>query len=248
MPTVYPKELFQQGYRRIHRASCFVLMPFAEQFDDVYKTVQETLQSPELNLICRRADDFRSPNILQAILKNIAQSEYIVAELTGSNPNVFYELGVAHCVKDADKVVLLAQSMDFVPFDLRHLRCVVYEQTTSGLQALRQELLVTFREASRHSFRFRVWEGKRFVFAKKLVGRNRNLFDLTFECPHVGHDAIKLIIQFAEHSVDKSAGPLESQFLFLSEDQPSVRIHYIPWSLHLVQSGSTEALLALEAC
>ena len=141
MPVVYPKDIF--FYKRVKKASCFVLMPFDPHFDDVYSGVRNTLQSPELNLICRRADDIRAPNILETILKNIAQSEYVLADLTGSNPNVFYELGIAHCVKNADKVIILAQNMDFVPFDLRHLRCIIYEQSPSGLSALQAELVST---------------------------------------------------------------------------------------------------------
>lgn len=246
MSDVYPKRFFRQGYKRIQKASCFVLMPFDKQFDDVYQILGQTLQSPELNLICRRADDFRGPNMLETILRNIAQSEYIIADVTGSNPNVFYELGIAHCIKDAEKVVMLAQSIDYVPFDLRQLRCIIYEQSHSGLVALQQELLETFQEVSKNTFRFRVWEGKRFAFAKKLVGRNNNLFELTFECPHVGYDCVKLLIHFTEHSIDEKTGPVESQFLFLSEDKPSISVENIPWNLHLVQSTDQEALLVLE--
>lgn len=246
MAVVYPKNLFRNSFKRIHKASCFVLKPFDPRFVGVFEVLRQTLQSPELNLICRRADDFRAPNILETILKHIAQSEYVIADLTDSNPNVFYELGIAHCIKDAENVVILAQSVDFVPFDLRHLRCVIYEQCPSGLDALRRELLATFQDASKGSFRFRVREGKRFAFAKKLVGRSNNLFDLTFECLHLGLDAIKLHIHFTEHSVDQPTGRLESQFMFLSEDQPSYLLDYIPWRLHLVQSSNQDALLALE--
>ena len=159
---------------------------------------------------------------------------------------MFYELGIAHCVKEPDKVVMLTQGMDFVPFDLRHLRCVVYEQSPPGLSALRTELLATFQDVSKDAFRFRVWEGKRFVFAKKLVGRKNNLFDITFECPHIGRDAVKLLIHFKEYSIDQVTSPLESQFLFLSDDQPTRRIDHIPWELHLVRSADQEALLVLE--
>lgn len=246
MSDVYPKQFFRQGYKNINKASCFVLMPLDRAFDDVYHTLIQTLQSPELNLICQRADNFHAPNILETILKNIVQSEYVVADLTGSNPNVFYELGIAHCIKDAEKVVILAQSLDFVPFDLRHLRCIIYNQGNSGLTTLSNELLDTFRAVSKDAFRFRIWEGKRFVFAKKLVGRNNNLFNVTFECPHLGHGAVKLLIHFTEHAIDTETNPVESQFLFLSEDQTSVSLQNIPWVLHLGRYEDDGALLVLE--
>jgi hypothetical protein len=246
MSIVYPKDLFKRSYRRVHKASCFVLMPFDERFDEVYRTILDTLQSPDLNFVCRRADDIRAPNILETILGNIAQSEYVVADLTNSNPNVFYELGIAHCVKDAEKVIILAQGMEHVPFDLRHLRCVVYEHSASGLEILRAELLATFKEASRNTFRFRVRVGRRFTFGQKLAGRDNNLFELRFECPMIGYGVVKLLLHFAEYSIDQEVGALESQFLFLSEDRPTARVDHIPWDLHLVKSGGEGALLALE--
>ncbi len=165
MSVVYPKDALR-SYRRVHKATCFVLMPFDPRFDAIYETVRTTLQSPDLNLICRRADDVRAPNILETILKNIAQAEYILADLTGSNPNVFYEFGIAHCVQQARNVVMLAQDMAFVPFDLRHLRCILYEQNADGLERLRQELIATFRAVSKDAFRFLVREGRKFTFGR----------------------------------------------------------------------------------
>ena len=245
MSVVYPKDALR-SYRRIHKANCFVLMPFDPRFDEVYEKLHATLQSPDLNLICRRADDVRAPNILETILKQIAQSEYVLADLTGSNPNVFYELGIAHCVKDASSVVILAQDIGSVPFDLRHLRCILYEQNAEGLDALAKELIATFRAASKDAFRFLVREGRKFTFGKKLAGQDRNLFDLTVECPHVGLDAVKILLHFERFSIDADLGPVESQFLFLSDDRRSARVQNIPWELHLVESRQGEALLALE--
>lgn len=244
MASVYPKDALK-GYRHAHKASCFVLMPFAPAFDSIWSTVRGTLQSPELNLICRRADDFRAPNILETILNGIAQAEFILADLTGANPNVFYELGIAHCAKESAKVILLTQDMSFVPFDLRHLRCITYLDSPSGLEDLRRELTATFEAYSKDAFRFRVHEGKRFRFDKKLVGKASNLFSISVECPHVGQDAVKVFVHFEKFSVDEP-GPVDSQFLFLSEDQRSVRVENIPWCLHLIEAGDGEALLQLE--
>lgn len=244
MPPVYPKDALS-GYRNVRKATCFVLMPFAPSFDRVWTTIRETLQSPELNLICQRADDVRAPNILETILKGIAQAEFILADLTGANPNVFYELGIAHCAKESAKVILLTQDMNFVPFDLRHLRCITYEEVPNGLDGLRGELIRTFAEYSKDVFRFKVREGRSFRFDKKLVGRGNNLFTISIECPHVGEDAVKVLIHFEEFSVD-AAGSVESQFLFLSEDRRAVSVKNIPWRLHLIESGAREALLQLE--
>jgi hypothetical protein len=50
----------------------------------------------------------------------------IVADLTGKSANVFYETGIAHSLRDPQSVILISQSMDDVPFDLRHLPVVLY--------------------------------------------------------------------------------------------------------------------------
>lgn len=89
-------------------------------------------------------------------------------------------------------------------------------------------------------FRFRVKEGRRFLFAKRLVGAKNNLFALEVECPMIAHGAVKLLLHFTEHSIDEGSRVLESQFLFLSEDSPSRRIDHIPWELHLVEFGNRE--------
>jgi len=136
--------------------------------------------------------------------------------------------------------------MEFVPFDLRHLRCLVYEQNEQGFEALRRELLATFREASKDAFRFVVRERTRFPFGKKLVGTGNNLFTITVECPHVGLDAVKLLLHFERFSVDQPSGQVDSQFLFLSEDRRSAGVENIPWELHLIELRPDEALLSLE--
>ena len=58
MPSVYPKDVLN-GYKRVHKATCFVLMPFSPEFETIWMAICDTLQSQELNLICRRADDFQ---------------------------------------------------------------------------------------------------------------------------------------------------------------------------------------------
>jgi hypothetical protein len=62
----------------------------------------------------------------------------ILADLTNKNPNVFYELGLAHAV--GTPVILLAQSIDDVPFDLRPVRTIIYEDSLDGYDHLAERL------------------------------------------------------------------------------------------------------------
>lgn len=102
----------------------FVIMPFAGEFSAVYdQFVKLTLTQRGFDVF--RADDLQHQrSILQDIVEAITLSDLIIADLTGGNENVFYELGLAHAM--GKPVVLLAQDVDDVPFDLRGYRLVTY--------------------------------------------------------------------------------------------------------------------------
>src|SRR6185295_4116869 len=105
---MHPKSFFDSANVAVQNGKCFVLMPFSDEFDEVYETIREAVESPELNFTCERADDLRGAgHIMESVLKGIGESEIVIADLTNRNPNVFYELGIAHMVKRIDKVVLL---------------------------------------------------------------------------------------------------------------------------------------------
>ena len=117
----------------------FVLSPFEEPFDTIYKDhIKSTVESVS-GLGCLRADDiYDNRPIIEDIWRYTNEARMLIAELTGRNPNVFYETGIAHTV--GKEVILITQSMDDVPFDLKHLRCVVYEYTPRGMATLEQNL------------------------------------------------------------------------------------------------------------
>tara|TARA_R110002124_G_scaffold47149_1_gene140661 strand:- start:11388 stop:11741 length:354 start_codon:yes stop_codon:yes gene_type:complete len=91
------------------------------------------------NIKCFRADNiYDNKPIIEDIWKSINEASIIIAELTGRNPNVFYETEIAHTV--GKEVILITQNIDDVPFDLRHLRCIVYEYTPRGIELLETNL------------------------------------------------------------------------------------------------------------
>jgi hypothetical protein len=119
----------------------FVLMPFVEEmkpiFDDhIFKVCQR------LHLSVKRADDFFGTRaIVNDIWSAIVFSRFVIADLTGKNGNVFYELGMAHAIgKDA---IIISQNTDDVPFDLQHLRIIVYNYTPPGMQEFERKLACT---------------------------------------------------------------------------------------------------------
>lgn len=104
---------------------CFVISPFGGWHDEYY----DEIFCPSIRaagLEPGRADDlFRSSNIVHDIWHLVVSSRLLLADLTDKNPNVFYELGLAHAARKP--VLLLTQSMEDVPFDLRALRVITYD-------------------------------------------------------------------------------------------------------------------------
>lgn len=114
-------------------------MPFAEELSDVYKyLISDGLAAAGYE--AKRADDILSQNnILGDIIEGIATSDLIVADLTGANPNVYYELGIAHALNK--KVILLTQEIDDLPFDLRSYRVVAYSVHFAKMNQAKEELI-----------------------------------------------------------------------------------------------------------
>lgn len=120
---------------------CFVIMPFADELAPVFHNgIKPIIEG--LGYQCRRADEhFGSSPIMFEIFDDILRARFVVADLTGSNPNVFYELGIAHALKR--HVVLLKRAGSVVPFDLHGIRHFEYEDSFKGISALRAFLTAT---------------------------------------------------------------------------------------------------------
>ena len=106
--------------------TCFVMMPFAEPIGSYYKSIYETAIT-KAGLRPIRADDeiFATGKIIDQVWDGITAAKVLVAELTGRNPNVFYELGLAHALNKP--VVLVSSNQSDVPFDLKHIRVIYYD-------------------------------------------------------------------------------------------------------------------------
>ncbi len=105
--------------------TCFVMMPYGEWNDLYYKEIYVPAIK-EAGFEPVRADElFSSGTVVEQIWEQIDKSKVLLADLTGKNPNVFYELGLAHA--DRKPVIFTSGVLEDVPFDLRHLRVIIYE-------------------------------------------------------------------------------------------------------------------------
>jgi hypothetical protein len=108
--------------------SCFVMMPFASPHGSYYEKVYKpAIEKAGLKPVRADADIFGTGKIMDQVWSGINAAKVLVAEMTTRNPNVFYELGLAHALKKP--VVLVSSNEGDVPFDLKHIRVIYYDVT-----------------------------------------------------------------------------------------------------------------------
>jgi hypothetical protein len=137
------------------RPSAFIAMQFSEPFNEVYRDAIEPLVE-EIGYEPIRVDDVSHPGIiLNDIWLQLTEASVVIGEITEANPNVYYEIGVAHALRKP--TVLLAQRGTRLPFDLGPHHCIFYDNTIAGraklLDALRSSLTAVVGMPPRDTYR-----------------------------------------------------------------------------------------------
>jgi len=124
--------------KELEKLDVFVLMPFKEELSPVYEDhIKPTCV--KLGLTVQRGDDFFTAKaVVEDIWAAISSARLVIADCTDRNPNVFYEIGVAHTI--GQPTILLTQRPEDVPFDLRHLRYIRYQLTPRGMKEFEKTL------------------------------------------------------------------------------------------------------------
>lgn len=114
---------------------CFVAMPFEGRRTEIYEEYVKNPIERLLGIECRRVDEItRSSHIMRDVWGLLTSCSVVIADLSGQNANVFYELGLAHVL--GKPFVLIAEKIDDVPFDLRSVRTITYGNSPKSWQAL----------------------------------------------------------------------------------------------------------------
>lgn len=121
----------------------FVMMPFDPELRPIYDNhILKVAKS--INLRAMRGDDFFTTNhVMSDVWRGIYFARVVIADCTRRNPNVFYEIGVAHTL--GKPVVLITQRPNDVPFDLRHIRFIPYKYTPPGMTEFESQLTSTLK-------------------------------------------------------------------------------------------------------
>lgn len=134
---IHPASFFEDRAFHVRPRSCFVIMPFtAEWSDRIYEAVKQVVESSAYT--CNRADDFHGRVIITDIWQRVNEAEVILADLTEGNPNVYYELGIAHAL--GKEVIPIVQIGTQIPFDQQAFRILFYEDSPAGIEVLTASL------------------------------------------------------------------------------------------------------------
>lgn len=123
------------------QSDAFMIMPFAASFSGIYQDIVKPLMA-DLKLTITRGDEFNSTNsvIIEEVWSALNACRFVIAEISGGNDNVFYELGMAHTLNKPAILITQSKTAEEIPFDVRHLRYIRYENTAAGGAKLSDDL------------------------------------------------------------------------------------------------------------
>lgn len=105
--------------------NCFFMMPFLPELNYFFLYVQEHLGKKH-GIRCERADSrVLTIPVLEKIQQFILASDFIIADASQRNPNVFYELGLAHAY-GKPVILITGDKVEDAPSDVRHFEFIKY--------------------------------------------------------------------------------------------------------------------------
>jgi hypothetical protein len=120
--TVHP--LWKERKFKLKNRTCCILMPFNEPWSgEMHEILKDILKRCGFEPF--RPDDLYDSDVIEGIWRGINEAEIIIADCTGGNLNVFYELGIAQTI--GKEVILISQDIKDIPFDLQTQRVIVYK-------------------------------------------------------------------------------------------------------------------------
>lgn len=158
-------------------AKAFIIMPFASEFDDVYDTVKQAISTVDDALMVVRLDEVRAAGkISDDLVRELSTASLCIADVTGGNANVMWEVGYAAALKKP--LIVLNQHGTGLPFDIADVRAIIYRRDSLA-KSLKDPLGGAIRETLE---RYSVASSS--IAAKAVRPRRRSIgVTGTMECP-----------------------------------------------------------------
>ncbi len=134
-----------------NKKKCFVIMPVSatkscteEEWTGIFEhMIKPAVTGSRLGFDCDRANP-RTGAFIRDILDGLNRADVVIADLTDRNPNVCYELGIRHTLRN--RTILTAQNIDDIPSDLQSYWVVTYEKDLTGAQQFKKTVREILRE------------------------------------------------------------------------------------------------------
>jgi hypothetical protein len=139
--------------------TCFSIMPFDPSFNDIAEIIRAVASECGLKYV--RGDRRNQPgSIMPQILNDIRRAAVVVADISGNNPNVFYELGIAHNIKGPECVVIIKQKNndEKEAYDVHEYRQILYIHNNEGRAELRRKLPEFVKAAAMSNTNQEIWD------------------------------------------------------------------------------------------
>lgn len=243
-------------------ATCFVLMPFEAEFSAFFGSIKKGLQT--IGVSVNRADGILNPNIMVNILTGIRDAEYVIVDITGFRPNVMYELGIVHSVKEEDKIIVISRdnpAENEVPFNITYQNINYYvdepESRRRLISRIKSIIIDDRRNNITNQLPIKIWL-KNYGFDKPMPKVELG-FSLTgYEGDRCHYDLIFLEYIVAENSVKlkycvrkKTIVPrtqtiLGDFYAFFILNSLSRNLQHISGSLKFVEMDGDDAVLEFQ--
>lgn len=139
------EEAKKEGCEPQERDICFIITPIGEEGSAIRKKTDGLIDNVlepvcnELNMVAIPAHKIdKLGSITNQVVQSVLDSKMVIANLTGLNPNVMYELAIRHAIKKP--VVCIAEHGTKLPFDITTERTIFYSDDMYGATRLRSEL------------------------------------------------------------------------------------------------------------
>jgi hypothetical protein len=140
--TLKAQQAHMQGQSILQTTSrnnikAFIVMPFSKEYDAVLSAIKTACKDAAVEAV--RADEImKTGPIINQIFDNISKADCVIAEVGSKNPNVYYEIAIAHCVAKPSILIARKDKLEAIPFDLRHNRIIPYKD--NDLESLSNSL------------------------------------------------------------------------------------------------------------
>lgn len=162
------------------------------------------------NLDIRRADEIFTTNpIYEDIVKEIRDASIIIVDISDNNPNVYYELGMAHTLKQNQTIIITQEDFNNTPFDISHFRIIKYINSIQGKEELEKQLDLTLKN-----------------LLKDYKSINKDKYELTFEIFSAGKNQNELATLLAIRDytgIVKKSDNLDIEFEFPKDSKTRQR-------------------------